>query len=132
MGSFCALRPKGLRDGEPTIKTKKIAVLEGVGNWGQRGKSSIGESLIKQEKGTQTQIFWSRYLLVGGGLPRQGVGAKKFGMSLEPQGNQRWDIPGFCRDIPGAPETFEKKKLVFNSLPRCKGRMKRGNRTESF
>ena len=24
------------------------------------------------------------------------------------------DIPGFCRDIPGAPEKFEKKKFVFN------------------
>ena len=24
------------------------------------------------------------------------------------------DIPGFCRDIPEAPEKFEKKKFVFN------------------
>ena len=24
------------------------------------------------------------------------------------------DIPGFCRDIPGVPEKFEKKKFVFN------------------
>ena len=27
------------------------------------------------------------------------------------------DVPGFCRDIPGAPEKFEKKKFVFNSRP---------------
>ena len=40
------------------------------------------------------------------GLPREGVGAKKFGMSFEAQGNQT-----FWRDIPGAPEKFEKKKV---------------------
>ena len=38
----------------------------------------------------------------GGGLPREGVGAKKFGMSFEAQGIQTFsrDIPGFCQDIP--------------------------------
>ena len=42
-----------------------------------------------------------------------------FGMSFETQGNQTFwqDIPGFCRDIPGAPEKFEKKQFVFNSRP---------------
>ena len=55
----------------------------------------------------------------GGGLPREWVGAKKFGVSFETQGNQTFwrDIPGFCRDIPAAPEKFEKKKFVFNSRP---------------
>ena len=56
----------------------------------------------------------------GGGLPREGVGAKKFGMSFEAQGNQTFwrDIPIlFCRDLPGAPEKFEKKRFVFDSLP---------------
>ena len=59
-------------------------------------------------------IFWW-----GGGLPREGVGAKKFGMSLETQGIKLlWrDIPGFCRDIPEAPEKFEKKMFGFNSRP---------------
>ena len=42
----------------------------------------------------------------GGGLPREGVGGKKFGMSFETQGNQT--LCGisrdFCRDIPGVPE----------------------------
>ena len=49
----------------------------------------------------------------GGGLPREGVGVKKFSTSLETQGNQTfwWDIPGFCRDIPGALEKFKKKSL---------------------
>ena len=53
-------------------------------------------------------IFWW-----GGVLPCEGVGAKKFDMSLETQGiNLFWrDIPGFRGDIPEAPEKFEKKKL---------------------
>ena len=56
-------------------------------------------------------IFWW-----GGGLPRERVGAKKFGMSLETQGIKLFgrDIPGFCRDIPEAPEKFEKKVFGFN------------------
>ena len=55
----------------------------------------------------------------GRGLPREGVGAKNFGMSLETQGIKLFwrDIPGFCRDIPEAPEKFEKKKFGFNSRP---------------
>ena len=42
----------------------------------------------------------------GGGLPRERVGAKKFGMSLETRGIKLFcrDIPGFCRDILEAPE----------------------------
>ena len=49
----------------------------------------------------------------GWGLPREGVGAKKFGMSLEIRQIKLFgrDIPGFCRDIPAAPEKFEKKRL---------------------
>ena len=59
-------------------------------------------------------IFWW-----GGGLPREGVGAKKFGMSLEAQGIKLFwrDIPGFCRDIPEAPEKFEKKVWLQFSSP---------------
>ena len=53
---------------------------------------------------------------LGRGLPREGVGAKKFGMSLETREIKLFcrDIPGFCRDIPEVPEKFEKKKFVFN------------------
>ena len=49
----------------------------------------------------------------GGGLPREGVGAKKFGMALETREIKLFwrDIPGFCSDIPAAPEKFEKKSL---------------------
>ena len=41
------------------------------------------------------------------------MGAKKFGMSLETREIKLFgrDIPGFCRDIPEAPEKFEKKNL---------------------
>ena len=49
----------------------------------------------------------------GRGLPREGVGAKKFGMSLETREIKLFgrDIAGFCWDIPEAPEKFEKKSL---------------------
>ena len=59
-------------------------------------------------------IFWR-----GRGLPREGVGAKKFGMSLETREIQLFgrDIPGFCWDITAVPEKFEKKKFVFNFWP---------------
>ena len=52
----------------------------------------------------------------GGGLPHEGVGAKKFGMPLECREIKLFcrDIPGFCRDIPKLPEKFEKKKFGFN------------------
>ena len=45
-------------------------------------------------------------------VPRKGVGTKKFGMSLETRKTKLFwqDIPGFCWDIPGVPEKFEKKE----------------------
>ena len=54
----------------------------------------------------------------------KGVGAKKFGMSLETQGIKLFwrDIPGFCRDIPPKkPEKFEKKMFGFNFWPLVSG-----------
>ena len=47
---------------------------------------------------------------------REGVGAKKFGMPFETREIKLFwrDIPGFCRDIPEAPEKFEKKMFGFN------------------
>ena len=40
-------------------------------------------------------------------------------MSFETQENQTFwrDIPGFCQDIPGVPEKFEKKRFVFIFRP---------------
>ena len=60
---------------------------------------------------------------LGRGLPSEQVGAQKFGMSLETREIKHfwWDIPGFCRDIPAAPEKFEKKKFVFNFRSLLKG-----------
>ena len=55
----------------------------------------------------------------GGGLPREGVGAKKFGMPLETREIKLFwqDIPEFCSDIPAAPEKFKKKVCVQFSSP---------------
>ena len=63
------------------------------------------------------KLFGPDILGWGGGLLCEGVGAKKFGMSFEAQGNQTFgrDIPGFMPGYPGgAPKKFKKKKLVFN------------------
>ena len=56
----------------------------------------------------------------GGGLPREGVGAEKFGVSLEARQTKLFwrGIPGFCRDILEVPEKFEtKKKLCSIFIP---------------
>ena len=54
-----------------------------------------------------------------GHLRREGMWAKKCGMSLEARETKHflWDIPGFYRDIPELPKKFEKKKFVFNVWP---------------
>ena len=54
-----------------------------------------------EKKEPKPKLFGPDIFRSGGGLPRERVGAKKLGMSLETQGNQTFgrDIPGFCRDI---------------------------------
>ena len=51
----------------------------------------------------------------GKGLPHKGVGAEKFGMSLETREIKlfQWDITGFCWDIPAVSEKFEKLCSIF-------------------
>ena len=74
------------------------------------------ENSFREGKGTQTKLFGPDIFGWGGGLPRERVGAKKCGMSLEAKGNQTFgrDLPGFCRAIRGVPEKFEKEKFVFH------------------
>ena len=76
---------------------------------------SSGTKKKPKPKFLSPDIFWGV-----GGLPREGVGAKKFGISLETQGIKLFwrDIPGFGRDIPEAPEKFEKKMFGFNFFRR--------------
>ena len=79
-----------------------------------RGDRHVGTKKEHKPKLLSPDMFrWGR------GLPREGVGAKKFGMSLETSQIKLfgWDIPGFCWDIPAAPKKFEKKKFVFNFWP---------------
>ena len=56
---------------------------------------------------------------MGWGSSHEGVGAKKFGMSFETQGNQTFlaGYPGILPDIPGVPAEFENKKFVFKYRP---------------
>ena len=93
-----------------------FSTLSGVGDLSPVQKSKtehwrVQISFTKKEhepKLLSPDIFrWGR------GLPREGVGAKKFDMSLETRETKHFwrDIPGFCRDIPEAPEKFEKTNL---------------------
>ena len=73
-----------------------------------------GHSGTKKEpkpKLLSPDIFWW-----GGGLPREGVGAKKFGMSLETPGPGKSNfLGGISRDLAGisrrSPKSLRKKGL---------------------
>ena len=73
----------------------------------------------EKKKEPKPKLFGPDIFGWGGGLPREWVGAKKFGMSLETREIKLFwrDIPGFCRDIPAVPEKFEKNKFVSNFRP---------------
>ena len=72
-----------------------------------------------KKKEPKPKLFSPDFFQWGRGLPREGVGAKKFDMSLETREIKLFwrDIPGFRRDIPEVPEKFEKKKFRFNFWP---------------
>ena len=64
--------------------------------------------------------FWVRIFSGGVGVFHvKGWGPKSSVCPSKPrESNFFWrDIPGFCRDIPEAPEKFEKKMFGFNSRP---------------
>ena len=70
--------------------------------------------LVREEKGTQTQTFWSDIFQWGRSLPREGVGAKKFDTSLEAREIKLFgrDIPGFAGISQGCPKSLKKKVCV--------------------
>ena len=72
-----------------------------------------------RKKEPKPKLFGPDIFQRGRDLPRERVGAKKFDTSLETREIKLFgqDIPGFCRDIPGAPEKFEKKIWVPLSFP---------------
>ena len=68
---------------------------------------------LRKKKEPKPKLFGPDIFQWGGGLPREWVGAKKFDISLETRETKLFGrgIPGFCRDIPGVPEKFEKKEV---------------------
>ena len=48
----------------------------------------VQKSGKKRKTEHQPKLFGPDIFGLGGGLPREGVGAKKFGMSIDTQGNQ--------------------------------------------
>ena len=92
----------------------KIRLFESLGEFVRNFGSVSGKKREPKPKLFGPDIFrW------GGGLPREGVGARKFGMSFETQGNQPFwrDIPGFAGISRGCPKSLTKKRFVFNSRP---------------
>ena len=84
---------------------------------GTKNEEEDLESGTKKEH--KPKLLSSDIFRWGRGLPREGVGAKKFDMSLESRELKLFwrDTPGFCWDIPEVPEKFEKKKFVFKFWP---------------
>ena len=72
-----------------------------------------------KKKGPKPKLFGPNIFGWGGGLPRERVGAKKFGTSLETQETKLFGgiSRDFAQDFPGAPEKFEKKTFVFDFYP---------------
>ena len=81
--------------------------------------NSHGHSVDLIRKEPKPKLFCPDIFRWGTGLPHEGLGAKKFGMSLETREIRLFgrDIPGFRRDIQAAPEKFEKIKFVFKFWP---------------
>ena len=73
---------------------------------------------VREEKGTPNPNILVRISSGGVGVFHVKGRGPKSSVSFEAQGNATFwrHIPGFCRDIPGTPEKFE-KKFVFNSRP---------------
>ena len=82
-----------------------------------RAFSKVQES--GKEREPKPKLFGLDIFGWGGGLPHEGAGAKKFGMSLETREIKLFwrDIPGFCQGIPEAPEKFEKIKSCSILVP---------------
>ena len=79
--------------------------------------------LSGKKKETKPKLFGPDIFRWDRGLPREGVGAKKFGMSLETQGKQNFwrDVPGFFRDFSGIcrgrPGSLRKRSLCSIFVP---------------
>ena len=77
---------------------------------------------FSEEKGTQTQTFWSGYIRVGWGSSTWRMGAKKFGMSVENQGSQtfwRTKCPIVARQATSVATTPPGTATLFKSNLTC-------------
>ena len=64
--------------------------------WREEPLGVVGALLSDTKKEPKPKLLSPDIFRLGRGLPREGEGAKKFGMSLE-----TGEIKLFCRDIPG-------------------------------
>ena len=93
VGATARLKPCARSRDYFQIETSQLRVLRGC--WASKSKSGTTHRVIQQLtfQWFADMDMWDR------GLPREGVGAEKFGMSLETREVKLlWrDIPGFCR-----------------------------------
>ena len=92
----------------------KIAVTDVVTDASETAVRIAWSGMKKQPK---SKLLSPDIFRRGGVFHVKGWGPKSSVCLLKPgKSNFFWrDVPGFCRDIPGAPEKFEKKTFVFNS-----------------
>ena len=84
---------------------------------------------VRQEKGTQTQTFWSGYLRVGRGSSTSRGGGQKVRHVFRNPGKPNFlaGYPGIFAGIsPGVPEKFEEKSLCSIFRPLSGGGTQRG------
>ena len=91
----------------------KYELLDPSGLQRTARRQQLKGNISGAKKEPKPKLFGPDILGWGGVLPRERMGAKKFGMSLETREIKLFgrDIPGFCWDIPVVPEKFEKKNL---------------------
>ena len=121
-GNFCsspvAVGCGGIGPDRPRKGPEKVPICPKKARFAR--KDSSEGIYFKKEKGSQAQTFGSGYFRVGWGVFHvKGWGPKSSACPSKPRETKLFGrdrvFPEFCRDIPGVPGKFEKKKFVFNS-----------------
>ena len=117
-GNFWGSPGTSQKLGEPdSLPATRQICLQFSGVSGPSGPEITQQSGKKKEP--KPKLFGPDVFGWGGGLPHEGVGAKKFGMSLETREIKLLsrDIPGFCRETLGRPKSLRKKSSCSILVP---------------
>ena len=116
--SFCTISTVRETDHGYPFCGDPLALAGKLPEGGTSAERNCAEKIIKcssKKKEHKPKLSGPDIFRWGGGLPREGIGAKRFGMSLETREIKHFGGKSrFCWEIPGAPEKFEKEMFVFN------------------